>query len=252
MRAYVEVEYSGGAYRDYVQAAGLKYATFERRVRQIQAIAPERKLVDVGAPCGYFVEVARRAGFEASGIESSAEAVAAANPAIADKLQVGELDLLSGACVQFDVITAFDVLEHMVDPLHFLATVRDLLNTEGLIILTTPDTGHVLRYLMRSYWPMLQPLQLESVTDDHSRTLLIAPDAIRPPRNSLRSRCIETATVADLPASDSRDSKVSPQYDLMGLCPLAAQFFCGVDDTPQSPSECLRAVGLPPFDGEFG
>ena len=26
-------------------------------------------------------------------------------------------------------------------------------------MISTPDTGHVLRYLMRSRWPMLQPMQ---------------------------------------------------------------------------------------------
>src|SRR5438876_9363 len=70
---------------------------------------------------------------------------------------VDELDLTTlGA---FDVVTAFDIVEHSLEPLKFLARLHDLLRVGGWLALTTPDAGHGLRYVMGKRWPMLQPLQ---------------------------------------------------------------------------------------------
>ena len=60
---------------------------------------------------------------------------------------------------QFDVVTAFDIIEHTFDPVSFLDDIGRVLAPGGLLVLSTPDTGHWLRPLMRSRWPMLQPDQ---------------------------------------------------------------------------------------------
>ena len=59
----------------------------------------------------------------------------------------------------FDVVSAFDLIEHVPDPRAFLKRCRGLLKPGGFLMISTPDTGHVLRFLMQSRWPMLQPMQ---------------------------------------------------------------------------------------------
>jgi 2-polyprenyl-3-methyl-5-hydroxy-6-metoxy-1,4-benzoquinol methylase len=60
---------------------------------------------------------------------------------------------------RFEVSTAFDLIEHVADPAAFLGQCRQRLAPNSMLVMSTPDTGHVLRPLMRSRWPMLQPMQ---------------------------------------------------------------------------------------------
>lgn len=164
MITYAQEEYTSGVYKEYVQARDLKYATFRYRLPKIQALllnnGKNGKLLDVGCSCGYFIDVALEAGFDAYGIEFSSEAISAASPTAKVRITQGNINTLS--CDQtttFDVVTAFDIIEHTDDPIGFLQNLKSMLNPGSVVVLTTPDTGHFLRPLMRSRWPMLQPLQ---------------------------------------------------------------------------------------------
>ncbi len=160
MLDYVNSEYSGGAYDAYVQARALKRLTFIPRARQIRERARGTRLLDVGASCGYFVEAALEQGFDAYGVELSPVAVRAAPTSIRRRLAVRDANQFQGGGAEpFDVVTAFDILEHTLDPLRFLMDLRGILREGGLLVITTPDTGHVLRSVMRRSWPMLQPSQ---------------------------------------------------------------------------------------------
>ena len=160
MRAYVDEEYAVGAYEAYVRARKIKLLTFAERAARIRRHAGSGRLLDVGASCGYFVEAALEAGFDAHGLELSPVAVAAAPEVVRDRLAVGDVNRLRHDGVEpYDVVTAFDILEHTFDPMQFLADLRSVSRDGGLLVITTPDTGHVLRYAMGRSWPMLQPSQ---------------------------------------------------------------------------------------------
>jgi SAM-dependent methyltransferase len=160
MHAYVEAEYKSGVYNDYVAAAALKALTFSRRARLIAERVRGGRLLDVGASAGFFVEQAVKAGFDAYGVELSSEAVGKAPPEIRARLTVGDVNALAlGGVAPFDVITAFDLVEHVFDPVAFLQELRRVARPGALIAITTPDAGHVLRYVLRARWPMFQPMQ---------------------------------------------------------------------------------------------
>lgn len=164
MASYAANEYADGMYKDYLQAREMKLETFRRRLPDIQALMHtdrgKPKLLDVGCSCGYFIDVALDAGFDAYGVEFAQEAVNAASPAAKPRITHGNVNSIgregSGT---YDVVTAFDIIEHTEAPIDFLHMLRALLKPQGLIVLTTPDTGHFLRRLMGARWPMLQPLQ---------------------------------------------------------------------------------------------
>jgi 2-polyprenyl-3-methyl-5-hydroxy-6-metoxy-1,4-benzoquinol methylase len=161
MAAYANEEYSTGLYKDYARASGLKHCTFERRIQLIHGLGISGgRLLDVGCACGFFLETALAHGFDATGVEFSSEAIALARSDIRTRIVQGDVNALAlKDAKEFDVIVAFDIIEHTRDPLKFLQELRDLLRPGGWIVLSTPDTGHFLRHIMGSRWPMLQPLQ---------------------------------------------------------------------------------------------
>lgn len=52
----------------------------------------------------------------------------------------------------FDLVLAFDIIEHLRSPVDFLASVRQILNTGGSLVLTTPNTNSWERWLRRERW----------------------------------------------------------------------------------------------------
>ena len=160
MRSYVDEEYTAGVYRDYVAARDLKLLTFGPRVEEIRRRAGVGRLLDIGASCGYFVDAALERGFDAYGVELSAPAVAQAPERLRDRLILGDINRLSEIhCSRYDVVTAFDIIEHTLDPLGFLNELRGVMKPGSWLVLTTPNTQHLLPYVLGRRWPMLQPLQ---------------------------------------------------------------------------------------------
>lgn len=162
MESYADQEYAEGAYRNYVQAEALKKKTGSRRLKLIQQLigSPKgRKLIDVGCSCGFFLEEALRAGYEVCGVEFSSVAISQAHPSVRDRIICADVNELSSMSNErYDVVTAFDIIEHTQRPVAFVESLKRLLRPDGLLVMTTPDTGHWLRYLMGARWPMLQPM----------------------------------------------------------------------------------------------
>jgi cyclopropane fatty-acyl-phospholipid synthase-like methyltransferase len=160
MNRYADQEYSSGAYKKYAESRDLKIATARPRLAAIKSLATGRRLLDVGCGTGFFLELAAAEGFVAYGIEFSNVAISLARDDIRANIICGDVNsLLKQGTDKFDVVTAFDIIEHVQHPVQFLEDIREVLVPGGLLVLSTPDTEHFLRYLMRSKWPMLQPMQ---------------------------------------------------------------------------------------------
>ena len=136
----LEALYSGGDYHAVVDE-GERRRTFARRLRQIEAICPERgRLLDVGCSKGFFLDVARDAGWDVAGVELNRNA---ADEARGRGLDVWHGDLAAARFdpASFDVVTLFDVIEHTSRPRDTLAACRRVLRPGGLLVATTPDVG---------------------------------------------------------------------------------------------------------------
>ena len=164
MQQYADTEYEAGLYRDYLNARSIKIPHFESRFKAMEPYISGGRLLDIGCSCGYFMEVAAKRGFEVTGLEFSPTAIAAASPGIRAQIRQGTIDDADLAWQDsFNVITAFDLIEHIDQPIAFLRKAVAFLRPGGIIAVSTPDAEHFLRYAMRSSWPMLQPMQHLSI-----------------------------------------------------------------------------------------
>ncbi len=161
MVSYADTQYREGVYRDYVAARDLKHEHFRHRLLEFGGrLPPPGRLLDLGCSCGYFLDVALESGYDAYGVEFSEEAIAAAQPATRQRIRRANVnDADGGHPHSYDVVTAFDIIEHVEDPVTFLGEIEGMLAPGGGVVVSTPDTGHFLRYLMGARWPMLQPMQ---------------------------------------------------------------------------------------------
>ena len=159
MVSYADAEYEkGGLYREYVEAREMKLEHFRRRLERLLPRVSRGRLLDIGCSCGYFMEVAAASGFQVEGLEFSRAAIAAADPEIRLHIVCSSVDEFESSRT-YDLVTAFDLIEHVPQPKEFLRKVHRLLAPGGWLAMTTPDAGHFLRYVMGSSWPMLQPMQ---------------------------------------------------------------------------------------------
>ena len=167
MMDYANAEYGAGLYKEYLEANDLKYATFEYRLNKvIEAFKKQNhsetspRILDVGCSNGRFIEVAVRKGIDAWGLELSENAIAAATPATQARIYHGDANNIEGLGMEkFDIITAFDLIEHLFDPFGFLNNLHKIITKDGLIVITTPDASSLPRILMGKNWSMLQPFQ---------------------------------------------------------------------------------------------
>jgi len=174
MVAYVDAEYESGVYRDYVEARDMKLAHFQHRMQSMAPVLKRGRLLDIGCSCGYFMEVAASAGYEVNGVEFSTVAIQAAQPAIRDRIIRGTLDdIPADQEGTFDVVTAFDLIEHVDGPEAFLRKAARMLTPGGSIAISTPDAEHFLRYVMGARWPMLQPMQHLSIFSRKALALVL-------------------------------------------------------------------------------
>jgi 2-polyprenyl-3-methyl-5-hydroxy-6-metoxy-1,4-benzoquinol methylase len=146
----------------YMEEREGRVLTFQRNLRPLEELMPPdqgRRLLDVGCHIGVFLEIAQERGWEAWGVEPSHWA---AREAQSRGLRVieGTLDDVHLAKESFDVITMWDVIEHLTDPLRELRESHRLLRKGGLICIHTMNIESLLAKLMGSRWPWLMEMHL--------------------------------------------------------------------------------------------
>jgi SAM-dependent methyltransferase len=107
-------------------------------------------LLDVGCGTGQFAAAARRVGYRVTAIDLSRSQIALACthfPDIAFEATALADFARAAPPASFDVVTAFQVLEHVADPAGFLALIRSMLRPDGFLALGVPNwrTWPVLR-----------------------------------------------------------------------------------------------------------
>jgi 2-polyprenyl-3-methyl-5-hydroxy-6-metoxy-1,4-benzoquinol methylase len=170
----IEQGYAEAVDETYVSQAEGRLHAFRRIARQIsRAKRPEGgRLLDVGAAAGFFLVAAREQGWKVEGIELSSWLSDWAKQHFDLTIHTSPLAAGQFPPRHFDVVTMFDVLEHVDDPKATVRVVRDVLEDDGLFVLSYPDWGSIFARLLKRRWWFLLSVHLFYFTRTTIRRLL--------------------------------------------------------------------------------
>mgnify|MGYP001112183930 CR=1 FL=1 len=160
--------------RLYVEEREGRVLTFEHHLKPLEHLTGPpagRPLLDVGCHTGVFVEIASLHGWNAWGVEPSRWAV--------KRAQERELHVVQGTLrtadlpqAYFDVVTMWDVVEHLADPRGALQQLYRLLKPGGLAVVHTIDIDSLFARAMGARWPWLMEMHIYYFSQRTLRAML--------------------------------------------------------------------------------
>lgn len=113
------------------------------------------KILDVGCGIGLFLNVAKERGWEVYGTEFSADAIRICKEK-GITMHGGILDSKNYEDETFDVITSFEVIEHINNPLEETAHIQKIMRKGGLFYCTTPNFNSLMRYYLKADYNVIE------------------------------------------------------------------------------------------------
>jgi SAM-dependent methyltransferase len=160
---YDEGYYTGataGVFADYVGEERIRRAHARRRLLLLRNLPPRiarrGRLLDVGCAAGFFLAEART-HYEVQGVELSKWSSAHARERLNLPVYTGTLQGARLPADNFDVITLWDVIEHVPEPVPLLAEAARVLKPGGRLVLTTGDWGSAYAREKGANWHLMTP-----------------------------------------------------------------------------------------------
>jgi len=145
--------YDGDVYPEYTLESNRQLN--ERRITLVKRFWNKpSKILDVGCAKGFFLQSAKKAGFDPYGIDISSYAIDEAKKTFDGSVFCGNAEEnIPFSDGFFEVITCWDVLEHFKNPFLVLKTLAKKLKKGGLIFIETCNYDSISRILMKGNWP---------------------------------------------------------------------------------------------------
>jgi 2-polyprenyl-3-methyl-5-hydroxy-6-metoxy-1,4-benzoquinol methylase len=142
--------------KNYELSRETRKITFNRDIRDIEKIKRNGKILDIGCSTGIFLEVAKKRGWDVYGIELSKWAYKKARK-VTPNIYNKTLDKCKFKDNFFDVITMWDLIEHLTNPDKEIKETNKILKKDGLLVITTPNINCFFsRITGRKWWNILR------------------------------------------------------------------------------------------------
>ncbi len=145
------------AYHKLISAAGYDaQSRWGFRKDVVDQCKQSGALLDMGCSSGAFLEFMRGESWELYGIEMSEECAKTAEAKSGAHVFVGNILDAPFPQQSFDVITCFDVLEHLYEPRKVMARVSEWLKPGGVFYVLVPNVDSAEARVFGSYWHGLE------------------------------------------------------------------------------------------------
>lgn len=117
----------------------------------------DKHLLDIGCGEGDLLTIAAGEGWQITGTEISPQAAAKANQLLPDRVLTGELINLNLPNNSYDLITIYHVIEHLLDPVSILVKIQQLLKSDGIAFIETPNIASLGAKIKGKKWSHITP-----------------------------------------------------------------------------------------------
>lgn len=137
---------------DYLSPITIK--RYHEILNKLESYRQTGNLLDIGCGVGYFLEVAKERGWKVYGTEYTDESMNI-NKAKGFNMHQGKLNAANYAPEFFDVITSFEVIEHINNPIEEVNNISQILRKGGAFYCTTPNFNSLLRAQLGNNWNVI-------------------------------------------------------------------------------------------------
>jgi 2-polyprenyl-3-methyl-5-hydroxy-6-metoxy-1,4-benzoquinol methylase len=145
------------AYHKLISAAGDNpVKRWKARKVDLAQLKQSGALLDLGCSSGSFLESMRGQSWKLYGIEMSSDCAKEAEARCGAQVFVGNILAAPFQCEMFDVITCFDVLEHLFEPQRVMEKVAKWLKPGGIFFVQVPNIDSAEARVFGTYWHGLE------------------------------------------------------------------------------------------------
>ena len=167
----------------YANKAKKKMRRVRRWINRVKkGYVHQGRWLDVGCSVGFVVMAAEEAGFEGHGVDVQSWGIDyGSNVLKLNHLRCGILEEQAYPDNYFDVISLYDVIEHVPDLNRTVTELKRILNQDGIIDIITPDIDHWRVPKPLSEWKEIKPSEhlyyfnnktLTRLLDKHGLTII--------------------------------------------------------------------------------
>lgn len=140
-------------YTNYIQDEANIRKTFRRRLRRLERFVTRKgAALDVGCAAGFFMAEADARGWQVEGLDVSSFAVNYTRDHFGFPARQGSFTELPFEAQHYDLITLWDVIEHVPDPKAYIERAAELVKRGGMIALATPNVDSLPAHLTGKRW----------------------------------------------------------------------------------------------------
>jgi len=112
---------------------------YERRLSDVERFVRGGRILDVGCQLGFFLDIARRRGWQTFGVEMATKSVQYGRTVLGLAVSQGQLTDTSFENNFFDAVSLQHVLEHVPNIHEFLAELHRILRPGGCLLVEVPN-----------------------------------------------------------------------------------------------------------------